>query len=494
MLFTTLGFLVFFVAVYLAHWSLRGRVRTTMLLLASIAFYAVWSVVFAIHFLAAVGLTYLLIRRMQNQPAGSRARSAALATAIILLLANLFLFKYFYLFLSTLHLLSGVEMFSADGFNRWLETKTGYDEIVLPLAISFYTFQLIAFAIDVQRDRVSEQVTSLKFFTFIMFFPQLVAGPILRYQDFYPHIDSPQASPDNTRRGIYLILQGLIKKVVVADNMIGPVQTVFASPEQYDALSCLIAAAGFSVRVFCDFSGYTDMARGLGLLLGYNFPENFHAPFLRTSLRELWQGWHMTLTMWMRDYIYISLGGNRRGPIREHFNLILTFTLVGAWHGANYTYILWGFMHGICLSIERILGGLLSRREGQGDMLQAGPEQSGGAALRWLGAGGAVLRGAFVFIIFVFGAIYFNSATVELAHRYMWQMVSLGAGKSMAGGDAILGLSVIGFGFNALQLFRQPPRWRPALQYALLLLLGLLTVILLGRFAPGSQDYIYFQF
>ncbi|MBX7058556.1 MAG: MBOAT family protein [Leptospirales bacterium] len=496
MLFTTLGFLLFFCLVYLLHWSLSGRARTISLLVTSIGFYAVWSIPFALHFLAMVSISFAAIRGMQNVELPSR-RNLLAALAILANLANLLVFKYFYLGIVSLHHIFPGGQISVGAFNRWLENTAGFAEITLPLAISFYTFQLIAFLIDVNRGRVEEKVTALKFFTFIMFFPQLVAGPILRYQDFYPFIDRPQAESEKIRRGIYLVLQGLIKKVVVADNMVGPIQAVFQAPEDYSGLSCWIAAAGFSVRVFCDFSGYTDMARGLGLMLGYEFPENFHAPFLRSSLRELWQGWHMTLTMWMRDYIYISLGGNRRGVVREYFNLILTFTLVGAWHGANYTYILWGFMHGVGLSIERWLGSRLASRKTSADMLQADDAPRTNRSGFWSQPAAGLfktVRAVFVFAIFVYGAVYFNSASVGVAHRFMWQMTSLAEGKTMPALAAIVGLSAVGFFFNALQLRRRAPDWSPRWQYAGLLALGFLAIVLLGRFAPGSHDYIYFQF
>jgi D-alanyl-lipoteichoic acid acyltransferase DltB (MBOAT superfamily) len=502
MLFTTLGFLVFFALTYLVYWSVRGRARLYVLLVASIAFYSVWSIPFALHFLAMVGFTYLMVRRLLTLPDG-RQRNLTLGFTIAVNLTNLFLFKYFYLLLTALYDLTGAEVFTSKAFNLWLENRIGYPEITLPLAISFYTFQLIAFAIDAHRRQTQTNIEPLKFFVFILAFPQLVAGPILRYPDFYPQLDAAAIRPreDYVRKGMFLLMLGLIKKVVVADNMIAPINQIYAAPEEYNAWTHVVAAAAFSCRVFCDFSGYTDVARGIGYLLGFHFPDNFQAPFLRTSLRELWQGWHITLTTWMRDYIYIPLGGNRRSPARNYFNQILTFTLVGAWHGANYTYIMWGFIHGVALALERLFSGMLGlgAKRGADDFSPLAAETQAPARARaFVGRVGraalALIQGTAVFAVFALGAIYFNSANLGVAHTIIARIFTLASGARSPLIDFMLGMIALTLFFNWLQMKRDaklPPRW---VQYILLTLFGLLTVVLLGRYAPGAQDYIYFQF
>ncbi|MEQ9365683.1 MAG: MBOAT family O-acyltransferase, partial [Leptospirales bacterium] len=429
--------------------------------------------------------------------------------AIVLNLANLFLFKYFYLLLTFLHDLSGQAFFQHEYFNQWLYATTGNNAIILPLAISFYTFQLVAYVVDVHRGQITEDTGPLKFFVFILFFPQLVAGPIMRHSDFFHQLNAIRPNEEYIRRGLYLLLTGLIKKVVIADNCIAPVQAVFMAPGEYDGLSNLAAVFGFAARVYCDFSGYTDVARGLGYLLGLKLPENFRAPYLSDSARDLWQRWHITLATWLRDYIYIPMGGNRGGYGRSYFNLITTFTLGGLWHGANYTYIIWGFLHGLVLAAERFYGEV---REKLRSASENGNDRSSGekttpasqndeanappVGMRRILAGvGRGTRMLIVFLIFCLGVIPFNSPDIYSAWAMTVQIFAFAQeGLRSKSNDFLLGMLAITMFFNYLQFRRQ---WRlpsAKAQYAILFVLGFLTLALIGRFAPGGFDYIYFQF
>lgn len=490
MRFTTLSFLLFFAVLYLVYWSVSGRLRLQLILIGSLIFYAAWSIPFALHFFGIVALNYLIVRGMFARPG---ARRGLMLTAIGINVFNLFLFKYFYLFLQILFDLSGSEIFRAQFFNQWLEATTGSNSIVLPLAISFYTFQLIAYVVDVYREQITADDGPLKFFVFILFFPQLVAGPIMRHSDFFHQLNDVQPREDYIRKGLFLLMLGLIKKVVIADNTIAPIQAVYAAPGEYDGVSNLAAALGFCARVYCDFSGYTDVARGLGFLLGLRLPENFRAPYLADSCRDLWQRWHITLATWLRDYIYIPLGGSRRGPTRTYVNLIVTFTLGGLWHGANYTYIVWGFLHGIALAGERLL--VLARDRVFGAPADGESEAPTTLAQRGLAFGSQVLAITAVFLVFMAGVIPFNSPDIYSAGVMTLKILSMdGAGLTSASNDFLVGMLAVSLLFNGLQYKRQWDLPRPAVQYVLLFVLGFATMALIGRFAPGSFDYIYFQF
>lgn len=259
---------------------------------------------------------------------------------------NLGFFKYFYFFSRVLADLTGYPFF---------QEIQGVIHIVLPLAISFYSFQMIAAAVDAARNPNIETISLKGYFLFVLFFPVLIAGPIMRTGDFFPNLDNLKPDQNKIYNGCYLIMGGLLKKVLIADPAAGIISPIFSNPEVYDSTSLIFAGIGYSIQVFCDFSGLTDMARGVGALLGFYLPENFKAPFFSLSGRELWQRWHITLSFWLRDYIYFSLGGSRIAQWRTHLNLILTMTIGGFWHGADYTFIAWGFYWGILLAGERYL-------------------------------------------------------------------------------------------------------------------------------------------
>lgn len=490
MRFTTLSFLVFFAVLYLVYWAVSGRLRLHVILIGSLIFYAAWSIPFALHFFGIVALNYAIVKMMFRRP----ERSVGwMRLAIVLNLANLFLFKYFYLFLTFLYDITGQPIFQHEFFNQWLYATTGNNAIILPLAISFYTFQLVAYVVDVHRRQITEDSGPLKFFVFILFFPQLVAGPIMRHSDFFHQLNSIRPKEEYVRRGLFLLMIGLIKKVVIADNAISTVQPVFAAPGDYDSLSNLMAIFGFAARVYCDFSGYTDVARGLGFLLGLKLPENFRAPYLSDSMQDLWRRWHITLATWLRDYIYIPLGGNRKGYWRSYINLVTTFTLGGLWHGANYTYIVWGFMHGLALAIERLYSELRERyRPTSQDQVEAIPPTGFRRLLASVSRGTRML---IVFLIFCVGVIPFNSPDIYSAWTMTMRLITLATdGITSKSNDFLLAMLALAMFFNFLQFRREWSLPSARVQYALLFGLGFITLALIGRFAPGGFDYIYFQF
>ncbi len=228
-------------------------------------------------------------------------------------------------------------------------------EITLPLGISFFTFQMMSYIIDTYRgEHVEESLWN--FAAYISFFPQLVAGPIVRPKDLLPQIKTKRVfDGDEAVRGIFQIAQGLIKKVVFADFLGGYVEKVFAAPGDFSGLATLIAVYAYAFQIYFDFSGYTDIAIGCGRLFGFKIPINFNLPYISASPHEFWRRWHISLSTWLRDYLYISLGGNRKGEGRTYFNMMATMVLGGLWHGANWTFVLWGTYHGILISIQRLI-------------------------------------------------------------------------------------------------------------------------------------------
>lgn len=475
MRFTTAGFLFFFVAVYLLFWTLKGRQRLYLLLVSSVIFYAGWSVAFAIHFVAMVTINYYFAHRI----AATRKKSF-LWTILIINFANLFFFKYFYFALKVLFDLTGSGLFTSEQFNSLLYQLTGESSITLPLAISFYTFQLTAYVVDVYRKQIENVHPFIEFYVFILFFPQLVAGPIMRHSDFFDQLSDIRPEFRKMTAGMALLQIGLIKKVVVADNLAPLINPVYASPESYDQMSNLLAGVGYTIRVYCDFSGYTDIARGLGLMLGLHLPENFLGPYFARSVRDTWRRWHITLSTWLRDYIYIPLGGSKTHPVRSYVNNLITFAAGGLWHGANYTFLVWGLLSGVFIVIERIYVHIRGRDKAP---------QRGTIKYKILSVTGAV----YAYTVFLIGAMYFNAPDVTRGFTLMVRSFSPADGLSMQA-DMIFSTAVATILFHCIQFFNIKPSFSRPVTLALLFGGGLLTIWLLATFAPGSQDFIYFQF
>lgn len=228
-------------------------------------------------------------------------------------------------------------------------------DIFLPVGISFFTFQSLSYTIDVYRGQIRPLANLLDYAFYVSFFPQLVAGPIVRARDFIPQIRRPLfVSQEMFGRGVFLIVGGLLKKAVISDYIsVNFVERVFANPTLYSGVENLMGIYGYALQIYCDFSGYSDMAIGLALLLGFRFPANFDSPYKSASVTEFWRRWHISLSSWLKDYLYISLGGNRKGRVRQYVNLIITMFLGGLWHGASWNFVLWGMLHGVALALHK---------------------------------------------------------------------------------------------------------------------------------------------
>ena len=356
MLFPTVAFAVFFAIVLSANWILARRpvAWRLFMLAASWFFYGWWDARFVALLAGSTLVNQVLARRMAATD-DERARRHTLVVAVAANLGVLGFFKYYGFFVG-----------SAEGLlhSFGLQANLPLLQLVLPVGISFFTFQALSYVIDVYRRRI-ETTTLLRFGVYLSFFPQLVAGPIVRASEFLPQLDQPR-DPGRVdgARGFRLIAAGLFKKVVIADTLATRlVDRVFASPGDFTAPEILVGVYGYAVQIYCDFSAYSDIAIGCALLMGLRFPDNFDSPYTARSLQEFWRRWHMTLSRWLRDYLYLPLGGSRQGRGRTYRNLMLTMLLGGLWHGASWMFVLWGGLHGAWLAGERWIR---ERREAAG--------------------------------------------------------------------------------------------------------------------------------
>jgi alginate O-acetyltransferase complex protein AlgI len=371
MLFPTLTFAVFFLLVYPAYWFLRERggwAWKPFILIASYIFYGFWDWRFVSLIIASTIVNQWLA--VGIDPPGYRLRRLLLIIAVAFNLGILGVFKYYGFFI--------------DSFNTALRrldlgTRLPMLEIIVPVGISFFTFQAITYVVDIYKGKI-KPASLINFAVYLAFFPHLVAGPIVRAAEFIPQLRQPQpVERRQASRAAWLIAIGLFKKVVIASNVATAiVDPVFALPGQHSAPEILLAVYGYAVQIYADFSGYTDMAIGIALLLGITFPQNFDRPYSAISIQDFWRRWHMTLSRWLRDYLYIPLGGSRHGEVKRYRNLIITMTLGGLWHGASLTFVAWGLFHGIGQAVERWI---TNRRAARGipEPAQISP------ARQWLG-------------------------------------------------------------------------------------------------------------
>lgn len=395
MTLNSLAFALFFAVVLALYYGLPARRQNWVLLLASYVFYAWWDWRFLGLLLVTTLVDFQVGRRMPA--AENDARRRLLLISLVTNLSILGFFKYYNFFLDSTN-----QLFALLG----LEANLPLLRIGLPVGISFYTFKSLAYTIDIYRNK-QEPTDSLPLYAlYVSYFPQLLAGPIERPQRLVPRLAQPRRlSREYLATGAFLFLLGLVRKVAIADAVAGSVSAAFAAPEGSSSPLLLRAAFLFSLQIYADFAGYSDMARGVSRLLGIETMENFNHPYLATSVGEFWHRWHISLSTWLRDYLYIPLGGNRGAPWMVYRNLMLTMVLGGLWHGASWTFVIWGFLHGLALGINRFW----SKLRGDATM-------GGGAGRPFAAVASWALTMAVVGLAWVF----FKAATFEAA----WQFLS----------------------------------------------------------------------
>lgn len=348
MQFNSISFFAFLVLVFAVYWRLKKhtKAQNVLIVVASYYFYASWDWRFLILiFISSV--TDFFAGKKIEAASTSFSRKSWLTVSLLVNLGMLAYFKYFNFFIESANV-----ALSAIG----LETSISSLSIILPVGISFYTFQTLSYTIDIYRKQLKPTSDTVQFFAFVSFFPQLVAGPIERASNLLPQFSTKRVfDAEQATTGLRLILWGLFKKMVIADRVAELVDIIFSAPGQANATVSVLGGFLFAYQVYCDFSGYSDIAIGAARLFGFSLMRNFMTPFHAVSMTELWQRWHISLSTWFRDYLYIPLGGSRASTIRWAFNILATFTISGLWHGADFHYVLWGFLCGLPLIAERLL-------------------------------------------------------------------------------------------------------------------------------------------
>jgi D-alanyl-lipoteichoic acid acyltransferase DltB (MBOAT superfamily) len=464
-LFPTVEFAIFFPIVLAISWALMPSqpLWKPFIVLASYVFYAAADPRFCLLLGAITVVSQLAVVGIYRTE-DERRRKWIMAGGVAFDLGILAVFKYYGFFVEDVG-----DVLDAFGLGMPLPLLT----IALPVGVSFFSFQAVTYVVDVKR-RQTEPANLLDAAIYLSFFPHLVAGPIVRASEFLPQLRAPR-DPNRVAvgAGLTLVAMGLIKKVMIADYLAREVvDPVFAVPQAYSAPDAFLAAYAYAAQIFCDFSGYTDMAIGLALLLGFVFPQNFNSPYRATGFRDFWRRWHMTLSRFLRDYLYIPLGGNRKGRLRTYVNLMTTMTLGGLWHGASWNFVLWGAYHGTGLSVEHAAGGRLGR-------LFPG-------WLRWF----------VTFNLIVFGWLLFRTQDLNLFADYLSALFT--SGPATLYSVPVVGAIALVIG---LQLLPERPmegielrigRLQPVLLGATLAL----VVLIVGATVPsqGVPPFIYFRF
>lgn len=408
MLFCSQAFLLFFAIVFATYWALPwSRARIALLLVASFYFYASWNrwlaalIGLSATFDFAVGLGLECSR-------SARKRSLLLGLSLVANLGLLAYFKYANFFLGSLE-----SMLRAFGSEASLPVL----RVMLPIGISFYTFEAINYTVDVYRRRVPAERNLGHFLLFITFFPHLVAGPIVRARDFLPQLrQTKRWDWARIQLGAQYFLLGLFKKLAIADRMAAFADPVFAHPGDYSSHAVWVAALAYTLQIYCDFSGYTDMAIGCAHLLGYKLAANFNLPYLARNVSEFWRRWHISLSTWLRDYLFIPLGGSLGSRRRTYLNLLVTMTLGGLWHGASWTFVIWGTFHGLLLIGHRLFRDLCAARPSLSALL--------------LGPLGTLARIGLTFVSVCIGWVIFRATSFGLAVAMLQRMFRPHGGAS----------------------------------------------------------------
>ncbi|MCB1170505.1 MAG: MBOAT family protein [Leptospiraceae bacterium] len=474
MLFVTQEFLIFFLVVALVYWLIPANWRMMWLIASSVFFYATWNFVFTFHLFFVVGINYVVMEIYKIH-----RKKWIFITLQIANVANIGVFKYYYLVMDFLGVVLGADWLRESSLR--MQDRLDGHEILLPLAISFYTFQIMSYGIDIYRGQYTKQHTFREVFLFKSFFPQLIAGPIMRSSELLPQIQKMDEfnppSSQQTERALWLIISGIVKKMLIADQMTGAlIPFLTGNPADFPSHLVWIYTLGCVAMLYADFSAYTDLARGTGLLLGFEIPLNFKAPLFMHSVSEFWRRWHLTFSRWIRDYIYIPLGGSHVPEYRNYINLVITFFIGGLWHGASYTFVLWGILTGLILSAESF-----AFRRGWKEWPDALP--------------GRILRVALTYLIFLPSTVFFFGKGMSWCGAAVVQMFSFDFSGPVPAGFNILGYGILGVFFFHL-VDEWPERFAALRKYDRWLLPagGFALILAMTQFAGPGKDFFYFQF
>ena len=478
MLFNSSTFLIFFVVVYTLYLLLQKRLKAqnALLLVASYIFYASWDWRFLSLLLLSTTVDFFIAKAIGSTddltPAGKARRKTLLACSILFNLGVLGFFKYFNFFSESFIGLLNLFSMKADLITL---------NIVLPLGISFYTFQEMGYTIDVYRKHMKPTHNPFNFALFVAFFPHLVAGPIQRAESLLLQVERPRRiTIEQVNTGLFLILWGLFKKVVIADNVREVANLIFNNYTNYSGLDIVIGVLAFAVQIYGDFSGYSDIARGIARLMGFELMVNFRLPYFALNPTDFWQRWHISLSTWLRDYLYIPLGGNRKSNLITYRNLFLTMLLGGLWHGASWNFVIWGAYHGLIPILYRVF----EKRPAHEDPW--GGEHSYIAV---------TAKMALMFVLTLLGWLFFRASTVEQI-GYMLTHIS----PALSAESAQLASKLLFFALPLflVEVFQYVTRDLLILtklpSFVRVFAYGFLAVWLLVFGTSESVEFIYFQF
>ena len=470
MAFNSLQYAAFLAAVVVAFWRLRHRRQNAFLVIVSYLFYGLWDWRFLALLMASTAIGYTSGIAL-DAASDERRRRTILITRVALNLAMLAVFKYANFFVD-----SFVELAESVGLGVSAPTF----QILLPVAISYYTFEEISYAVDIYRRELEPCRDPVAYALFVAFFPKLVAGPILRPLELLPQITNPRRAPgpEQIRSALALIGWGLVKKVVIADSLARYVDEIYATPSTMSGPALIVGTLCFAGQIYGDFSGYSDIARGSSRLLGFELPLNFRQPYLSNSLTAFWRTWHISLSTWLRDYLYIPLGGNQRGPRRTMLNLMTVMVLGGLWHGAGWTYLIWGAIHGTALAAER-----WARRSRDNSQAMPTPAQIPAITITF----------SVVFLAWIF----FRAPDLTTAGEIVGRILRWQSGEMVWGAALWAAAASCVFLFSDLyerrtQLATTTPASRPRVLMGVLA--GMSVAALLVTSGGDPVPFIYFQF
>lgn len=472
MLFNSLEFLIFFPTVFVLYWAFWKHLsfQNMLLLTSSYIFYAWWDWRFLSLIIISSIIDYIAGLRIYNAE-NEKYRKIWLIISLIANLGFLSIFKYYNFFAE-----SFTQAVSVLG---WQPNDLTLN-IILPVGISFYTFQTLSYTIDIYRRDFKPTTDIISFFTYIAFFPQLVAGPIERASNLLPQIEKQRIfKKDWFNEGILQILVGLFRKIVIADTLAIYVDTIYTDTSLYNSSTILLATFFYAFQIYFDFAGYSDIAIGTAKLLGFKFHQNFNLPYFSRSLTEFWRKWHMSLSFWLRDYLYISLGGNRKGIRITYRNLLITMLLGGLWHGSSWNFIIWGGIHGLVLALEKFI--------------KSKPYFKFLDKIAFLGY-------PITFLLVLLAWIFFRAQTLDTALIALRKFVFFQPGLPFVGDINVLGNSLfllsIGICFD-YYLFKSKislEKFGTNFSIAKISIISCILILMINLFYSSSNNFIYFQF
>lgn len=478
MLFNSAGYIVFFTIVCLVYFILPKKLKRVFLLLASYFFYSCWNLKYSLLMLFSTVATYGTAIAMDMVEA-KKKKKLYLGLCFFVNLAILFVFKYYSFTVNFINKILGIAALSID---------MPVIDVLLPVGISFYTFQALGYIVDVYRGEIKAERNFINYALFVSFFPQLVAGPIERSKNLLAQIDTLGTRRyENLSKGLLYILWGFFLKLVIADRAAIFVNQVFDSYQGYSYIFLCYGALLFAVQIYCDFYSYSIIAKGSAKVLGYDLMDNFRAPYLSKSITEFWRRWHISLSTWFKDYLYIPLGGNRKGAFRKHLNVLIVFLVSGLWHGANYTFVLWGLIHGIFNILEDSFKGITK-----------------GIRDNFIYRN---IRRLITFVVAVLSFVIFRSKNIGAAKAYLLGILKGQAGTMDASiafpyEDTVILLIAIAILvvidiliYNKVKLADNIERRSLVIRWPIYIFL-LIATLIFGIYGPGYSEaqFIYFQF